>query len=51
VAQRRRFARGAGEAAAASRLWVDTRDIPFLRDDERDVAEIKAKTLARRSGS
>lgn len=24
-----------------ARLWVDTRDIPFLREDEKDVAEIQ----------
>jgi hypothetical protein len=30
---------------AASRLWVDTRDIAFLREDERDAAEIQ-QTLA-----
>ena len=26
-----------------SRLWIDTRDVAFLRDDTRDLAEIQAK--------
>jgi phage portal protein BeeE len=28
---------------AGSRLWYDARDIPFLRDDEKDLAEIQSK--------
>lgn len=28
---------------SGSRLWYDDRDIPFLRDDQSDVAEIQAK--------
>jgi phage portal protein BeeE len=30
-------------APNATRLWVDTRDVAFLRDDEKDLAEIQAK--------
>lgn len=33
---------------AASRLWYDSNDIPFLREDEKDaaeIAEIKARTI------
>ncbi len=25
-----------------TRLWYDSRDVPFLREDEKDAAEIKA---------
>lgn len=31
---------------AGSRLWYDATDVPFLREDEKDAAEIAAKTAA-----
>ena len=38
-------------APAGSRLWVDSRDIPFLREDQKDAAEIlKENFLALESG-
>lgn len=30
-------------AAPSTRLWYDTRDVPFIREDEADIAEIQAK--------
>lgn len=30
-------------APPSTRLWYDTRDVPFIREDEADVAEIQAK--------
>jgi hypothetical protein len=37
-----------GASGASVRLWYDTRDVPFLREDEKDAAEIqftRSKTL------
>lgn len=31
---------------AGSRLWYDTRDIPFLREDQRDLSQIQAEQAA-----
>lgn len=32
---------GTGNASGAVRLWYDARDVPFLREDARDAAEIQ----------
>jgi len=32
-----------GRPDPGARLWVDSRDIPFLRDDEQDLADIHSK--------